>query len=402
MTGGSGPTPWRGKHGLHTYWVPVKADLKCPVWHRQDLEGTGLTEAAQKPASWCLGMGADATSGWPGTDWIEDILLQQEGPTVYNQWATGRLAWDSGPVERVFATWKRIVKAGDKQIAGHALTTDYGDASKGLESSSAPCGLEHQSGFIRDSAAWRQAHGTYAHSSTLLGSANLLELAPAHTDNAWEVSGDLAAVFNSTPQSQSFIRYLTKTSTQRDWNTEGTGFSVDGKVKSSDYADATTRNLSDTLRDPKATHCWDSLAAMPPIVRDAFTRAVVRYLAEPQDLDAQLASIRRRAVGHRGRTQREGRFREGCPGRGDILVLCLRGGAGPAPRTEAGTQEEVARPVVRSTRNGGEGAAMLSLRHNCPSRRVACGFGRRPGPGASPTITLAPPAPLVTATSPPP
>src|SRR4051812_44051783 len=101
------------------------------------------TTAAGQPGQWCLGMGSGATSGWPGTDWIEDILLQRSGWQKYDQWARGQLAWDSEPVREAWQTWKDKVGAGkDPHLVERALETDYPDAS--AFAAKGQCSLEHQ------------------------------------------------------------------------------------------------------------------------------------------------------------------------------------------------------------------------------------------------------------------
>ena len=66
-----------------TYWVPLKVDLKSLVWSKKGAP-------SDRPV-WCVGLASQATSGWPGTDWIEDLLLHQAGPDLYTEWAMGRL-----------------------------------------------------------------------------------------------------------------------------------------------------------------------------------------------------------------------------------------------------------------------------------------------------------------------
>ena len=43
---------------------------------------------------WCIGLGSGDATGWPATDWMEDIMLRTQTPDVYDQWVT------KGPVER--------------------------------------------------------------------------------------------------------------------------------------------------------------------------------------------------------------------------------------------------------------------------------------------------------------
>ena len=58
--------------------MPLKVDGKSLVWSK---EGTSSAEDPE----WCVGLASQQTSGWPGTDWIEDILLHQAGPARYTE-----------------------------------------------------------------------------------------------------------------------------------------------------------------------------------------------------------------------------------------------------------------------------------------------------------------------------
>ena len=35
---------------------------------------------------WCVGFESGAATGWPATDWMEDIMLRTAGPDTYDQW----------------------------------------------------------------------------------------------------------------------------------------------------------------------------------------------------------------------------------------------------------------------------------------------------------------------------
>ena len=69
----------------------------------EDLQGQGLDGPdhlgrADRPHArpsrtsgtkpWCAGIESGDATGWPATDWIEDVLLRQAGPSVYDQWIT--------------------------------------------------------------------------------------------------------------------------------------------------------------------------------------------------------------------------------------------------------------------------------------------------------------------------
>ncbi|MGQ4420099.1 ABC transporter substrate-binding protein [Streptomyces sp. SAS_269] len=265
-------TPLNG----HVYWFPLKADLKSIVWYPARTPPGTLNEIAGRPGQWCLGMGSGATSGWPGTDWIEDILLQQYGPGAYERWARGRLSWQSQEVKRAWTTWGRLAGAGDhKALVKRALLTEYQQASELVTADPPRCTLEHQASFIRDLGPWKKADGRYTPSSRLIPGAT------AH--DAWEVSGDLVALLHATPQARALIRHLASAGAQRAWVAKESGFSVHAGAQPS-AADAGAgwhRSLARTLLDKDAVHCFDASDAMPPQVRDAFAQATIDFLADP-------------------------------------------------------------------------------------------------------------------------
>lgn len=278
--------------GTHIYALPIKADLKSVVWY-----DTGRHTAAELPdlawdgAQWCAGMGADATSGWPGTDWVEDILLQQRGTAVYQRWATGDLPWTDPRVARAWRTWGDIFR-GD--AARRALETYYADAGKGMFRATPRCAMEHQSSFIRGGYPDR-AHPDFVFSADLLPGAD-------RHSTAREVSGDFATLFRKTPQSQQLMRYLGSARTQTRWARRTRPgapqpFFVNRDVpRSAQWADAVSGRIAGELRSAEDL-CVDASDAMPPRMRAAFLKAVLEFLSdpeqEPQPLLERLEKVRR-------------------------------------------------------------------------------------------------------------
>ncbi|MFG1806261.1 ABC transporter substrate-binding protein [Streptomyces sp. NPDC049040] len=269
----------------HVYWLPIKADLKSMVWHPASTKPAAVDQAAKSPGSWCLGMGSDATSGWPGSDWIEDILLQQTDPDTYDAWVTGWLSWRDDRVRKAWETWGRLVGAGKKPYVKTALTTPFGKAADGVPGHS--CELEHQSSFARGSDAWTAVGADYVHS------AEVIPGAATGGRERWEVSGDLAAVLHSTPQSRKLIDYLASDEAQRAWAGTQSGFSVKLDVLDGHPSSGTAGRIAGTLGSRDAVRCYDGSDVMQPQVRDAFALAVLRFLADPGTLDDQLKALDR-------------------------------------------------------------------------------------------------------------
>lgn len=275
---------WVPKVDGHTYWVPIKADLKSMVWY-PTAEQDGFTAAAAEPASWCLGLADGATSGWPGSDWIEDILLQRSGKDVYEQWADGTLRWTDAHVRDAWTTWYDLVGSGSAAATGKALTTAFGQAANGVAKTPRTCELEHQSSFARGDDGWRKTPASFVHSARLIPGA-------LGGPDRWEVSGDLAAVLHDTPEAHQLISYLASDRAQRAWASTQSGFSVRQSVLAGSPHDGTlTSRIADALSDPGAVHCYDASDAMPTAERDAFALAVLRFLADPKTLDDQLQAL---------------------------------------------------------------------------------------------------------------
>ncbi|MFD5319879.1 extracellular solute-binding protein [Streptomyces sp. NPDC127098] len=286
--------------GTETYWVPVKIDLKSVVWYdpARHPERADVAALAVDGDSWCVGMGSDATSGWPGTDWVEDLLLQTAGPDAYEAWATG--APGSWTTPEMAAAWRgvaEVLTGRGSDRATESLTRDHGPASRELFADPPGCALDHQSSFIR--AEYGAATlgggvppGAFLPSSTVLPGA-------AGEQRGWEVAGDFAGMFRDTPQARRLIGYLASAEAQRLWagampDDMPSPMFANARVGEDVYAgDAAGAEIARILRGP-GPHCLDASDAMPPPVRDAFQHAVLRLLAEPTEPpDELLADLER-------------------------------------------------------------------------------------------------------------
>ena len=56
------------------------------------------TIAAPGIKPWCAGIGSGEATGWPVTDWLEDVLLRAAGPDVYDQWVNHEIPFNDPQV----------------------------------------------------------------------------------------------------------------------------------------------------------------------------------------------------------------------------------------------------------------------------------------------------------------
>ncbi|MEV0689108.1 ABC transporter substrate-binding protein [Streptomyces sp. NPDC050388] len=286
--------PWKptGSPSEHVYWVPVKADLKSIVWYRQG------HEPAHEPAplrSWCIGMGDDGASGWPGTDWIEDLVLQREGPDVYEKWALGTGGvqwWRSDPVRTAWKAWAELLQQ-DEDAAEDALLTDHRGAPDDnglLFAGRGGCALEHQGSFALSFYKDDAEHADLTDSAPLLpGGGSRVR--------AHEVTGDFAALFSDRPQARELIRRLASREGQQRWADLADVFSANRRVKRErPQDDAVERKIARQLRE--GPRCLDASDVMAPAVRDAFYEAVLLTIArvaagQDPDIEGVLHDVQR-------------------------------------------------------------------------------------------------------------
>ncbi len=265
------------------YWVPLKVDLKSLVWSK---EGTSSDDP-----TWCVGLASQATSGWPGTDWIEDILLHQAGPDIYEEWATSRLSWLDPAVRRAWTTWAGLLGDRSPESIERSLTTSYDgapgpDEPRGLLASPGfDCTHEHQSAFIRYVYAGDDVR--VEPSARFLGGS-------AKYRDAYEVAGDMAAVFSDDPAAQELVERLSSPAGRKRWQEEaGPGvrplFPNTTGLPPTEPANAVEQEIDGLLNSRARTLCFDASDVMPPELRDAFHRAVLEFFRDPAE--KHLASL---------------------------------------------------------------------------------------------------------------
>ncbi len=296
---------WRdlSQAGLpHLYAVPIRAHLKGLVWYNPEhppapvprtfAELSALSDelVAAGRTPWCLGVAAGTTSGWPGTDWIEDILLRQSGVDAYQQWVAGRLPWRSPEVRQAWTTWADLVTRQGQVFGGPAaaLLTDYRDAARPMFAERPGCLMEHQASFMPG------FYSGYDHHPVAGEDFDFFPLppftgSPVDADTLPRtVSADLAIVFNPTDQATALIRFLVSRSAQEKWPA-ARAVSASSQVPATDY-DPVGRRIAAVLTGT-APLCFDGSDLMPATMRGAFYRAVLEYLSDPGELDVLLAEL---------------------------------------------------------------------------------------------------------------
>ncbi len=157
---------YAGKDGATAFYgFPFKTDLKSLVWYSpENFEDAGyevpqtmeelkaLTEkiVADGGTPWCIGLGSGAATGWPATDWVEDMMLRTASPEDYDKWVANEMKFDDPIVINAINEFGWFAK-NDKFVVGGAgavASTDFRDSPKGLFASPPQCYMHRQASFI--------------------------------------------------------------------------------------------------------------------------------------------------------------------------------------------------------------------------------------------------------------
>lgn len=266
------------------YAVPVKADVKSLIWYdpqalRQDAPGarlpatlpqlTALTRRLSRAGHppWCLAVSSPPTSGWPGADWIADLILASDGPATYQQWADGQLTWTSPQVTSAWQAW-------------NSLTGPAGGIYRGPASA-----LTATIGSVRPSGSGcLLSHGTLVDQAFPAGASYAFFPFPS-ASGAIQVSADFVGMFRATPAADNLIRYMTSTTAQEAWvgYPGADGFSPSSQVPAGAYPSAVTRSIATLLTSGREL-CFGAADAMAPDLGAAFDHAILWDLAQPAAL----------------------------------------------------------------------------------------------------------------------
>ena len=147
------------------YGLFYNVNVKSLVWYNPDNfkekgykvpktmeELKDLTKkiAADGAKPWCIGLGSDAATGWPATDWVEDMMLRTQSPEVYDGWVANKVKFNDPRVVAAiedygwFARNDAYVDGGAKAVA----TVSFKDSPKGLFGAPPKCYMHRQASFI--------------------------------------------------------------------------------------------------------------------------------------------------------------------------------------------------------------------------------------------------------------
>ena len=247
---------------------------------------TKISQSGKYP--WSMGLASGAASGWPASDWIDQIYLSTNGPDMVDKWVAHKIPWTDPTIKNAFQMFGQIAD-GSHYINGapaSILATAFQDASY-LPYDSPPKAYmyylgDFTLGFITAQFPSLQAGTDF----------NFFDFPTINPTYAGAVTGGADMIFamkdnNGTRQ---FMQYMSTAEAQTIWIKQGGASSVNKSVDPSAYPNQVQLNAAKQLAG--ATFFRSSPDDLMPVAMEsAYWKGTLAYIANPGQLDSILSGL---------------------------------------------------------------------------------------------------------------
>ena len=282
------------------YAAPLSANMKSLVWYSPGAfkkagytvpttwaDMMTLSDKIAKDTSgkvWCGGIGSGTATGWPATDWLEEIVMRQDGGQVYDDWISHKVKFSDAPIQaamKTLAGWYQNpawVNAGFGDVKTIATTT-FQDAGKPILTGK--CWMLQQASF----------YGAQFPKGTKVGPDGdvFAFYLPPMGDTFGvpvEGGGEFATAFRDAPEVQEVQTYLSTPLWATNRIKAASGWvSANNGVDPSAYTDPVDALSAKYLTDPKALFRFDASDLMPAAVGSGQEwKSLTAWFAEGQSI----------------------------------------------------------------------------------------------------------------------
>ncbi|MEZ0446579.1 ABC transporter substrate-binding protein [Cellulomonas sp. ICMP 17802] len=278
------------------YAAPSGASVKSLVWYSpkqfkdngweipktlDELKKLSDTIAGTGIKPWCAGIASGEATGWPITDWMEDMMLRVAGPESFDKWVSHEEAFNSADPTKALDAVGDYLK-NDKYVNGgfgdvtSIASTAFQDG--GLPILDGQCALHRQASFY--AANWPE--GTkVAEDGDVFAFYLPSEKADDHPVLG---AGEFVTAFSDRPEVQALQEFwstdtwanlkakASSDETGGGWLTANKGLDKANLVNPIDILSA------DILQDPNAVFRFDGSDRMPAAANSAFWKEATAWI----------------------------------------------------------------------------------------------------------------------------
>jgi alpha-glucoside transport system substrate-binding protein len=275
--------------GKSLVWYPKAswdaAGYEIPeTW--DELVALTQTIADDGDTAWCIGIESGAATGWPATDWTEDMMLRTTSLENYDAWVAGELPFDSPEVKNAIETWSEVWFNDDYVNGGRSsiVSTFFGDAPGPMFSDPPQCWLHRQANFITSFFPEGTEYGV---------DYDFFYLPPVDEEfgRPFLVAGDLIAMFNDRPEVRALMEYFTTPQSVTGWLEGGGAIAAHQTATREMYGSDLDFGVSQLVADATSFR-FDGSDLMPGEVGSgSFWEQISSYVSGQIDLDTAVAEI---------------------------------------------------------------------------------------------------------------
>jgi alpha-glucoside transport system substrate-binding protein len=148
------------------YAVPMSVNVKSIVFYpKQGIQAAGLSSppetlddlmaltdkvAGTGTTPWCFGIESEAATGWPATDWVENLMLINYGSDVYNQWVNHEIPFNDPKVLDVLNQMDELLLADGHTNGGRQsiASSNFNTAANPMFDNPPGCYMYRQGNFV--------------------------------------------------------------------------------------------------------------------------------------------------------------------------------------------------------------------------------------------------------------
>ena len=292
-----------GSHNGQVYGVFHRVNAKSFVWYNKKewaargyevpLTWDELTALEEKMVAdgvvpWTVGFESAAATGWPGTDWLEDMVLRTAGPEMYDKWVSHEIKFNDPAILEALKKCGEIFLNNDYVYGGSAniVTLNYGDSIKPLFENP-PKAMMHRQGNFITGFMQQEIQDNLEE--------NVGVFALPSVDERWGTpvlgGGDQFVAFTDKPGVKEFMEFLTTWEACAPWAKVGGALFPHKNQDFMDYGNKIERQLAEILVNAKVFR-FDASDLMPTEVGSgSFWTEMVNYVSGAEDAETCLKNI---------------------------------------------------------------------------------------------------------------
>jgi alpha-glucoside transport system substrate-binding protein len=282
---------WERVNVKSLVWYPKKAfeEAGYPIPETWDeLIELQNQIVADGDTPWCVGIESGAATGWPATDWIEEIVLRTTSLDNYDKWTRGELAFSSPEIKNA-AEVLGTIWLDDKYVFGGPtgiVSTSFGDSPAPMFDDPPRCWLHKQGNFI--TSFFPQDKNLEAGVDY-----DFFYLPPIDAEYGKPalVGGDVWAMFTDRPEVRAVMQWFTRGEHLKTWLASGGTIAPQRDAQLEWYGNDIDRGVAEILAGATSVR-FDGSDLMPGEVgAGSFWREMTAWISGSQDLDTSLTNI---------------------------------------------------------------------------------------------------------------